>query len=62
MAREFQELMEYRYGDRGGYKVLEQIYQSNTTYDHKLNSIKEQYRVSRDTASRWYRMVKNVQS
>jgi len=53
-----QDLIDYRYGDRGGWKGVCKIYAANIPYELKLTNIKEQYRVSRDTAQRWYRWYK----
>ncbi len=54
------ELIEYRYGDRGGWKGVSDIFGAQVPYEHKLTNIKEKYRVSRDTAQRWYRGYKSM--
>jgi hypothetical protein len=53
-------LVDYRYGDRGGWKGACKIFAANVPYELKLANIKEQYRVSRDTAQRWYRAYKQL--
>ncbi len=59
-GRTIQELIDYRYGDRGGWRGVDRIFRANLPYELKLGSIKEQYRVSRDTAQRWYRQYKMI--
>ncbi len=54
------ELIDYRYGDRGGWKGVTKIFAANVPYEHKLASIKDQYRVSRDTGRRWYAAYKEL--
>ena len=57
----FDQLIDKRYGDRGGYKGLVHIYQTpHTNYEFKLESISEQYKVSRGQAARWYSTIKGI--
>lgn len=61
MARDFIDLINYRYGDRGGYKDLMRLCSAELPYELKLKNIQEQFRVSRQTASLWYSKWKQLE-
>lgn len=43
-----------RYKDRGGFKVLTQIFKADQPYDQKITNVSETFKVSRSTAIAWY--------
>lgn len=54
------ELIDDRYGDRGGWAGVTQIFAAQVPYEFKLANIKDKYRVSRETAQRWHREYKRM--
>ncbi len=50
----FPQLIQDRYGDRGGWKGLIQLFQAKLPYEVRMQNVKEQYRVSIGTAKEWY--------
>lgn len=51
---DFDQLMRTRYADRGGWRLLNEIFAAKLPYDMKLNEASKQYRISRSQAVRWY--------
>jgi hypothetical protein len=56
----FEDQMDHRYGDRGGWKGLKQIFSANLPYEMKIENVKTQYRVSRGTAVSWYKQYRAI--
>lgn len=50
-----------RYQDRGGFKVLKQIFRANLPYELKLQNASETFKVSPITARRWYALFRALE-
>ena len=46
--------IEFTYEQEGGWHTATQIFTSDMSYEEKLDSIRDQFKVSRNTATRWY--------
>lgn len=54
-SQTLKELLDKRYDDRGGYDGLVKIFSAAQPYEFKLENVKLRYRVSRSTATDWYK-------
>jgi len=52
--RTLPELIDTFYPDRGGYKVLKQIFDAELPYELKLREAQDTFIKSRSTVSAWY--------
>jgi len=51
---DIKELLNKRYGDRGGWDGLFRIFSAELPYELKMENAKAQYRVSTSTVVDWY--------
>lgn len=56
----FPEMIEDRYGDRGGWKGLGAIFSGQLPYEDKMQEVKDCYRVSLVTARKWYTLWRKM--
>lgn len=54
MAIPLQQKIDSKHSDRGGYKILAQIFRANLPYEAKIKNTQDQFLVSRGTAVGWY--------
>jgi len=54
MTESFGEQLDKRYGDRGGWRVLDEIFRARLPYETKIDNAQVRYLISRATAVRWY--------